>query len=232
MSSICTLASRLDSTSPLFVIQMAVNIQRRHRGQSLFFTPLSEAPEPHTNVTRQAVRRQTKTNDQHNDNLGSNPASGRIPRSSSSPLLYQVSAHSSGSFRGHPSHEQQTTNHPPLANSRSHSHLRRVRSGSQPLHPFYSQPPPPSQSLIQPKFGNSSQYSGSDAEEDEDNTEGELLSLRNRRGKASTRRTSTPVILSSSVHTSGMVRRRTVAEAQGEEPVSVTNPLCLLAWKS
>ncbi|CAG8569435.1 4693_t:CDS:2 [Acaulospora colombiana] len=215
----CTQANRLDSTSPLFFVsQMAVNVQRRHRGHSLFFTPLSEATEPSISNTRPAARRQTRTNDPNNDNFGSNPPSGRIPRSSSSPLLYQVPAHSSGSLRGYPTHEQQTTKHPPLTNSRSHSNLPRVRSGSQPLHPFYSQPPPSPQSLIQPKFGNSSQYSGSDAEDDEDNTEGELLSLRNRRGKASTRKTSSPLVSSTSVHTSGMVRRRTVAEPQEEEP--------------
>ncbi|KAG8785504.1 hypothetical protein FRC15_001243 [Serendipita sp. 397] len=181
---------------------MAVHLERRRREQGLFFTPVVESiangSAPSSSL-RSPTRRRAGTSEYDTAREAAN-AEQRIPRSSSSPLIYQVPAQVSALSSSRINHSR---GNPVLRSSKSQSHLPRSRS--QQLH----QPP------HQPLFTSPSPYSGSDADEDDEEDSRPLLVRRS--SDFSSHRSITPVAaLSSLTPTRTMVGRKVATDPPDE----------------
>lgn len=190
----------------LVAISMSGNVPRRRRGQSLLLTPVSdsgEATETTSTVSlRAAANAKKQSRTRENQSQGS---SFSVPRSTSSPLIYQRTRAPSGS-----------SSSDILALPRSHSNLVQLQHHFR-LLPSQIQPRQP---LVQPAFSISGPYSGSDADDDDYDQEEGPPQLLVRRTTSQTRIASPLVPLS-------MTHRRAPAEPE-DDPVSMpTQKFCL-----
>jgi hypothetical protein len=177
-------------------LSMSISVQdRRRRGQSHFFTPVAESPEASSSI-KPSTRRKNKVHTNSGERERT-PTGPRISRSSSSPLiyhgeqvpLYRLQPMSTMSHQGSSGATEMPLN-PATRSAHSHSHIAPSRLSTSHQHlAFYSsqlQPTPGQRHSLaqsQPHFHTESPYSGSDADEDDNETLDERpLLVRSRSG--------------------------------------------------
>lgn len=182
----------------LVYLTMSISAQeKRRREQSLFFTPVLESPEiSQSSSIKSSTRRKCKVHTNSGDRERT-PSGSRISRSSSSPLIYhgeqvplyqlqpmthQGSPEDTGvplNYFTQNAHSHSHIAPSRLSTSRSHQHL--FLPPSNPLQPTSGQ----RHSFTQPQshFHTTNPYSGSDADEDDNQTPNERpLQVRSRSG--------------------------------------------------